>query len=165
VYQIQIFSSSNKAGIKSLKGLSPVFERKTVSGRYVYRVGLFSTYKDVLSHLNAVKKVGFRSAFIVAYIDGKEISVAKARTAESDKVNHPTFYEVQITFAEGEMDAATAEEVRLYSDGKDIAKMTLPEGGTVYKVGPYTDKGKADQLVTFIKDMGVADVACNVLGE
>ena len=165
VYQIQIFSSSNKAGIKSLKGLSPVFERKTVSGRYVYRVGLFSTYKDVLSHLNAVKKVGFRSAFIVAYIDGKEISVAKARTAESDKVNHPTFYEVQITFAEGDMDPATAEEVRLYSDGKDIAKMTLPEGGTVYKVGPYTDKGKADQLVTFIRDMGVADVACNVLGE
>ena len=165
VYQIQIFSSSNKAGIKSLKGLSPVFERKTVSGRYVYRVGLFSTYKDVLSHLNAVKKVGFRSAFIVAYIDGKEISVAKARTEESDKVNHPTFYEVQITFAEGDMDPATAEEVRLYSDGKDIAKMTLPEGGTVYKVGPYTDKGKADQLVTFIKDMGVADVACNVLGE
>lgn len=165
VYQIQIFSSSSKAGVKSLKGLSPVFERKTVSGRYVYRVGLFSTYKDVLSHLNAVKKVGFRTAFIVAYIDGKEVSVAKARTAESDKKNHPVFYEVQITFTEGEMDPATAEEVRMYSDGKDIAKMTLPEGGTIYKVGPYTDKGKADQLVSFIRDMGVADVICKVLGE
>jgi hypothetical protein len=43
--------------------------------------------------------------------------------------------------------------------------MNLPEGGTVYKVGPYTDKDKADQLVTFIRDMGVADVACKVLGE
>ena len=165
VYQIQIFSSSSKAGVKSLRGLSPVFERKTVSGRYVYRVGLFSTYKDVLSHLNAVKKVGFRTAFIVAYIDGKEVSVAKARTAESDNKNHPVFYEVRITFTEGEMDAATAEEVRMYSDGKDIAKMTMPEGGTIYKVGPYTDKGKADQLVAFIRDMGVADVVCKVLGE
>jgi hypothetical protein len=165
VYQIQMFSSSEKAKIKSLKGLSPVFEQKTVSGRYVYRVGLFSTYNDVLSNLNAVKKVGFRTAFIVAYIDGKEVSVSKARTAETDKKNHPTFYEVQITFAEGEMDAVTAEEVRAYSGGKDIARMSLPEGGTLYKVGPYTDKGKADQLVEFVRDMGVAEVACRILGE
>jgi hypothetical protein len=165
VYQIQMFSSSEKAKVKSLKGLSPVFEQKTVSGRYVYRVGLFSTYNDVLSNLNAVKKVGFRTAFIVAYIDGKEVSVSKARTAETDKKNHPTFYEVQITFAEGEMDAVTAEEVRAYSGGKDIARMSLPEGGTLYKVGPYTDKGKADQLVEFVRDMGVADVACRILGE
>ena len=165
VYQIQIFSSANKAGVKSLKGLSPVFERKTVSGKYVYRVGLFSTYKDVLSNLNAVKKVGFRTAFIVAYIDGKEVSVSKARTAEVDKNNHPTFYEVQIVFAEGDMDAATAEEVRMYSDGKDIAKMTSPEGMTIYKVGPYTDKGKADQLVAFVKEMGIGDVVCKTLGE
>ena len=126
---------------------------------------MFSTYNDVLSNLNAVKKVGFRTAFIVAYIDGKEVSVSKARTAETDKKNHPTFYEVQITFAEGEMDAVTAEEVRAYSGGKDIARMSLPEGGTLYKVGPYTDKGKADQLVEFVRDMGVAEVACRILGE
>ena len=165
IYQIQIFSSSDPAKVKSLRGLSPVFERKTVSGRYVYRVGLFSTYKDVLANLNAVKKVGFRTAFIVAYVDGKEVSVSKARTAESDKKNNPTFYEVQITFAEGEMDSATAEEVRLYSGGKDIARMTLPDGGTLYKVGPYTDKDKAEQLVTFVRDMGVAEAVCKVLGE
>lgn len=165
VYQIQMFGASNKAGVKNLRGLSPVFESRTASGKYVYRVGLFSTYNDVLSKLNAVKKVGFRTAFIVAYIDGKEVSVSKARTAETDVNNNPTFYEVQITFAQGEMDASTAEEVRLYADGKDIAKMTLPDGGTIYKVGPYSDKGKADQLVNFIREMGVAEVACKVLGE
>ena len=165
VYQIQMFGASNKAVVKNLRGLSPVFESRTASGKYVYRVGLFSTYNDVLSKLNAVKKVGFRTAFIVAYIDGKEVSVSKARTAEADVNNNPTFYEVRITFAQGEMDASTAEEVRLYADGKDIAKMTLPDGGTIYKVGPYSDKGKADQLVNFIREMGVAEVACKVLGE
>ena len=165
VYQIQMFGAANKVSVKGLRGLSPVFERKTPSGKYVYRVGLFNTYKDVLSNLNAVKKVGFRTAFIVAYIDGKEVSVAKARAAEADKNNNPTFYEVQITFSSGEMDSATAEEVRVYSDGKDIAKMSMPEGGTVYRIGPYTDKGKADQLVAFIRDMGVAEVICKVLGE
>ena len=165
VYQIQMFGASNKVGVKQLRGLSPVFERKSPSGKYVYRVGLFNTYKDVLSNLNAVKKVGFRTAFIVAYIDGKEVSVSKARAAEADKNNNPVFYEVQITYASGEMDPSTAEEVKTYSDGKDIARMSMPEGGTVYRIGPYTDKGKADQLVTFVKDMGVADVVCKVLGE
>ena len=76
VYQIQMFGASKPVGVKALRGLSPVFERKTASGKYVYRVGLFNTYKDVLSNLNAVKKVGFRTAFIVAYIDGNEVSVS-----------------------------------------------------------------------------------------
>lgn len=165
VYQIQIFGTSTKAGVKSLRGLSPVFERKTVSGKYIYRVGLFNTYKDVLSHLNAVKKVGFRTAFIVAYIDGKEVSVSKARTAEKDKSNHPTFYEVLITIVESDMDSSTAEELRLYSEGKDIAKMMSPDGRAIYRVGPYTDKAKADLLVSFVKEMGIEDVECKVIGE
>ena len=165
VYQIQMFGASNKVGVKGLRGLSPVFERKTPSGKYVYRVGLFNAYNDVLSNLNAVKKVGFRTAFIVAYIDGKEVSVAKARAAEADKSNNPVFYEVQVSVSAGEMDAATAEEVRLYSEGKDIAKMSMPDGATMYRIGPYTDKAKADQLVAFIKDMGIADVVCKVLGQ
>lgn len=165
VYQIQIFSSSYKAGVKNLKGLSPVFERKTVSGRYVYRVGLFSSYKDVLSHLNAVKKVGFRTAFIVAYIDGKEVSVSKARTAEQDKSNNPVFYEVQLTLREGGMDSSLAAEIKLYSDGKDIARITSPDGLEIYKVGPFTDKSKADLLVAFLKEMGIDDVLCNELGK
>ena len=165
VYQIQMFGAANKVGVKALKGLSPVFERKSPSGKYVYRVGLFNTYNDVLSNLNAVKKVGFRTAFIVAYIDGKEVSVAKARAAEADKNNNPVFYEVQVTYTSGEMDPSTSEEVRTYSEGKDIAKMSTPDGGTVYRIGPYTDKGKADQLVSFIKEMGVAEVICKVLGE
>ncbi len=82
VYQIQMFSSSEKADVGHLKGLSPVFERRTASGRYVYSVGLFNTYNDVLSKLNTVKRAGFRSAFIVAFIDGKEVLVAEARTEE-----------------------------------------------------------------------------------
>ncbi len=84
VYQIQMFSTSKKAGVASLKGLSPVFEARNASGRYIYRVGLFNSYNDVLSKLNTVKKLGFRSAFIVAFMDGKEVSVSKARAYEKE---------------------------------------------------------------------------------
>ncbi len=81
VYQIQIFSINRKATIKELKGLSPVFEH--VSGsRHNHAVGLFRTYADVLSQLNTVRRAGFKEAFIVAFIDGKSISVASARAME-----------------------------------------------------------------------------------
>ncbi|MCD8313885.1 MAG: hypothetical protein LUC24_06970 [Bacteroidales bacterium] len=78
VYQIQIFSISRKATVKDLHGLSPVFER----GHYVYSVGLFRTYNDVLSQLNKVRRAGFKTAFIVAFLDGKSISVTSARAME-----------------------------------------------------------------------------------
>ncbi len=81
VYQIQIFSSVRKSSVSELRGLSPVFVRQA-SGRYTYTVGLFRTYSEVLSCLNKVKKVGFKTAFIVAFLDGKSVSVDTARTME-----------------------------------------------------------------------------------
>ncbi len=93
IYQIQMYSSVRKAAVADLRGLSPVFEQKNSSGRYIYRVGLFNTYSDVLSKLNTVKKAGFRSAFIVAYIDGKEVSVSRARAYENEKLSMPVVNE------------------------------------------------------------------------
>jgi hypothetical protein len=160
VYQIQIFSAINKATIKSLRGLSPVFEQRNSGGRYLYRVGLFNTYNDVLSKLNTVKKVGFRSAFIVAYIDGKEVSVSKARTAESKAKETQSFYQV-IVVPDGDLDTALSEGIRQQADGKDIARSETEDGKTAYIVGPFGSKDKADSLASFVKVMGVEDVTVN----
>lgn len=157
VYQIQIFSAINKASIKNLKGLSPVFERRNAGGRYVYRVGLFNTYNDVLSKLNTVKKVGFRSAFIVAYIDGKEVTVSKARSSESKAKDVQKFYQVTVV-PSGEMDSELSEGIRQQADGKDIARSESEDGRAAYIIGPFGDKDKADSLAAFVKAMGVTDV-------
>lgn len=160
IYQIQIFSAINKASVKSLKGLSPVFEKKNSSGRYVYRVGLFNTYKDVLSKLNAVKRVGFRSAFIIAYIDGKEVSVSKARSAESRMKDEQKFYQVTLIPA-GELDPAISEGIRQQAAGKDIARSETADGRAAYIVGPFAGKDKAEALVEFVKAMGESEVFVN----
>ena len=159
VYQIQIFSSLNKASVKSLKGLSPVFERKNAGGRYIYRVGLFNTYMDVLSKLNAVKRAGFRSAFVVAYIDGKEVSVSKARSSEAKMKEEQKFYQVTI-IPSGELDSTISDGIRQQSGGKDIARSETADGRMAYIIGPFADKSKADELVEFVKVMGVSDVSC-----
>ena len=101
VYQIQIFATKNKARTKDIKGLSPVYESRGANGHYVYRVGVFRTYNDVLSHLNAVKKVGFKSAYIVSFIDGKTVKLATAKAKEAAQKSEPVFYEVRVIPADG----------------------------------------------------------------
>lgn len=161
VYQIQIFASKYRAKVKDLKGLSPVYESKGANGHYVYRVGVFRTYNDVLSHLNAVKRVGFKSAYIVPFIDGKTVKMATAKAREAEKKSDPVFYEVRIIPAGGSLDSAVSSGIRQQAGGKDIARVQNPEGAVVYVVGPFNDKAKADSLVEFVKAMGVSDVSTN----
>ena len=153
VYQIQIFSASNKASMASLKGLSPVFETRSSSGRYIYRVGLFNTYSDVLAHLNKVKRLGFRSAYIVGYIDGKEMSVSKVRTTEAERKKAPSaLYKVKIIPAGGDQEGVAMTGIRQQAGGKDIARV---EGGLI--VGPFENKTEAVALVEFVEVMGYGD--------
>lgn len=158
IYQIQIFASRNKASLKNLKGLSPVYESKGANGNYVYRVGLFRTYNDVLANLNTVKRAGFKSAYIVPFIDGKVVKMAAAKAREAAQKADPVFYEVRITPDGGSLDQAVSGGIRQQAGGKDIARVTGEDGATVYVVGPFEDKAKADALVDFVKAMGVSNV-------
>jgi hypothetical protein len=159
IYQIQIFSAGGKADVKSLKGLSPVFERRGESGRYTYRVGLFNSYKDVLSKLNTVKGRGFRSAFIVAYDDGDEVSVATARNREAAKGAELHMYEVRIIPADGVLDDAVTAGIREKAAGKDIARSESEDGTIIFMVGPFADRTQADDLAAAVMEMGISDVS------
>ena len=149
VYQIQIMSTERPASIKSLKGLSPVFESHTPGGRYVYRVGLFHEYKDVLPHLNTVKLLGFRSAYIVAMVDGVEKKVAVVRNLENElKARKPQHFRV-ILKVDGELDSVVLMSLRQQAGGRDIART---EGGLI--VGPFEGAGSAKEFVDFVSAMG-----------
>lgn len=161
VYQIQIFSAYSKANVKQIKGLSPVFETVSSKGRYTYKVGLFNTYADVLSHLNAVKKVGFRNAFISASLDGKDITVAKARALEAELLEKSSFYEVRIVTGTSELETSIADGVRQQAAGKDIARSVNSDGANVYIVGPFADKEAAERLASFVRAMGVPGAECH----
>lgn len=163
VFQIQIFASKKKATMKSLKGLSPVYESSGANAHIVYRVGLFRTYSDVLSNLNTVKKLGFRNAYIVAFLDGKPVTVAKARSKEKEKPAVQEFFEVRMIPSGGELDSSIASGIRQQAAGKDIARKVNGDGTVVYTVGPFSDKTKADDLVLFVRAMGVKDVMCNII--
>lgn len=158
-YQIQVFSTTMKASEKALKGLCPVFETRSASGRYIYRVGLFNEYKDVLANLNAVKRAGFRNAYIVGYVDCKEMSVNKVRTEEKTrKETAVELYRVSIIPTGGVVDSAMIEGIRQQSAGKDVARH---DGGLV--VGPFNNKSQAVALVEFIEVMRYGDATIEVI--
>lgn len=165
VYQIQMFATKRKASMKSLKGLSPVYEAPGANGHIVYRVGLFRTYSDVLANLNTVKKLGFRSAFIVAFVDGKSVTVAKARAKEKEKPQVQELYEVRMVPSGGELDSGVAAGVRQQAPGKDIARSVGADGSVTYVVGPFSDKNKAEELALFVKAMGVKEAFLRVINK
>lgn len=165
VYQIQMFSTNTKAGIAQIKGLSPVFETVAPNGKYTYRVGLFSSYNDVLANLNAVKRAGFRSAFIVAFNDGKEVTVAKAKVMEAEKKKAQTLYEVRIVTGQKELDIVVADGIRQQAAGKDIARSRTEEGANVYVVAPFADQETAEKLASFVRAMGINDASCHAISQ
>ena len=159
VYQIQVFSTTQAASVKALKGLCPVFETRSASGRYVYRVGLFNEYKDVLANLNTVKRVGFRNAYIVGYIDGKEMSVNKVRAEEKARKEAAVeFYRVAIIPSGGTADSVMIEGIRQQVAGKDVARS---DGGLV--VGPFNNRSQAVALIEFVEVMGYGDAKIEVI--
>jgi len=157
-YQIQLFTVSKPASVKSLKGLSPIFETRSASGRYIYRVGLFNEYKDVLSNLNTVKKLGFRSAYIVGYVDGQEQTVNKVRAEEKERKAAAVEYYNVVIIPSGAADAVMFEGIRQQASGRDVARA---DGKIV--VGPFNNKSQAVSLVEFVEVMGYGDATLEKL--
>ena len=160
VYQIQIFSMSSKATVKQIKGLSPIFERFGTNGRRIYSVGLFRSYKDVLSNLNKVKRVGFRSAIIVAFLNGKTITVTKARSLE--KSVHEMF-QIRIYPTDGNALTETNLMAVKAISSADLARTT--EGGIVsYLLGPFDSRSEAETIISALKTAGMDNIRIESAG-
>lgn len=155
VYQIQIFTQSRKAVTSDIKGLSPVFER-TSGSRFIYSVGVFRSYKDVLSNLNKVKKLGFRTAEIIAWQDGRSISVQNARKLEDQRL-----YTVVIYPENGQSLPEQAIEAIHNNSDKDLIK-SVENGAVVFKAGPFEVKADAETLVEALKAAGVSNISLSV---
>lgn len=77
-FKVQIASSSRKVATKAynFKGLKNI-DRVKVGNSYKYYYGITSSYTDVKKSLEIAKKKGFSSAFVVAFKEGKKVSVAE----------------------------------------------------------------------------------------
>ena len=161
VYQIQLFASTRKATERELKGLSPVFHRIGSGGKHVYSAGLFRSYADVLSQLNKVKGRGFKGAMIVAFDQGKMISIPNARALEARTRN---LYAVRIWPEDGQnLSEAALTAIHSLTD-KDIIR-TKDGAAQVYEVGPFSDRQACERLVGALREAGVSQVSVTEIEE
>ncbi len=82
-YRIQLGVFSKEVAYDAFGGLTPI-AAETLPGRNLtkYYVGSFSRHEDVSRALPKVRSAGFADAFIVAYYNGRVMSLEKARKLE-----------------------------------------------------------------------------------
>ena len=78
-FRVQISAGNKKMELKpyNFKGLSPIF-MEDAGTIYRYSYGSTSSYDSAKELLNEAKAKGYTSAFIVAFKDGKKVSVSEA---------------------------------------------------------------------------------------
>ena len=77
-FKVQISSGKKKLDLKSynFKGLKGV-ERDLIGGYYKYYYGKSSDYDQILEDQKEARKAGFKSAFVIAFVDDKRVTVSE----------------------------------------------------------------------------------------
>jgi len=90
IYTIQIAAFRNDVAPALFKGLNPVFgKRRQGSEAIYYYAGLFRRLDDARDALPGVKGTGFPDAFVIAMMDGVQVSMERAALLEKEWGVHP----------------------------------------------------------------------------
>jgi hypothetical protein len=156
IYRVQLFVVRDKVNISALKGVSPVFETKTATERWLYSAGQFYTEAEALAALSQVRRAGFPSAILSAYNGGKSITIAAARIIEKEVASKVTFQIVLENFPDG-LPPQILNILRENTD-KDIAKSII-NNKEVYIVGPFSTQAEADKIVSLLTSSGIDGIS------
>ena len=79
VFRVQIATSKIKLELKSFnfKGMKDV-DRIESGNKYKYIVGKYSSIEEAKSRQKEVRKIGYESAFVIAFENGKRVDLQKA---------------------------------------------------------------------------------------
>ena len=114
--------------------------------------------------MDIARKRGFKGAYIVAYVDGREVSVVAARTEEASRTNDILLFEVQIIPESGELEPEVVEGMMTLAMGKDIARIETDGGTIVFMMGPFDSKTLAEELAAYVRSNIRGEVKCELLG-
>ena len=126
------------------------------SGKYLHTVGLFGTYQEALSSLNKVRKNGFPEAFIIAFDNGRSISVKTARNMEGKKQTTGSGLAWQVIlsgYGQALPQSVLATIQRLSS--KDITRTVPDDGEAVFAIGPFNNRQEAEELLNGLDKEGI----------
>ncbi|MDX9847575.1 MAG: hypothetical protein RBT74_11390 [Tenuifilaceae bacterium] len=163
-YKIQMAAFSRPIAFDFFKGLSPISGEPVNDGRVTkYYVGKFSSLSEAEKALPIVRSQGFKDAFIVAWHNGRSITLTRAKGLEevsalrsSGPVSRDTtrieiakdnkHFVIQLGAYSGRLPADIAQTIRALAPGKDIVRKPDNQGGFVYSIGSYSDLNEANRI-------------------
>lgn len=77
-FRVQIGAFRNQLPNNTFKGLSPLYGETTRNGYYRYTAGDFEKIESANAVKNDLRNLGYRDAFVVAYLNGKRITASEA---------------------------------------------------------------------------------------
>lgn len=151
VYRIQLAVSAARSENQAFKGINPVYEQKTRTGKWLYTAGNFNSYDEVSKAIAEVKSLGFRGAHALAYRDGKSINVKEARLLE-EKISENVTFQVKITGHPDGLPQKLLDAAR-EATNKDIARR-IASGKALFYIGPFSTKAEAEKVLTSLTEAG-----------
>lgn len=79
IYKVQVGAFRNAIPQETFKGFAPIVGESTGTGLTRYTAGLFDDFETANDAKTDIRGLGYGDAFVVAYLDGKRISLAEAR--------------------------------------------------------------------------------------
>ncbi len=163
VYKIQLAAFSRKVSYDTFKGMAPLFAEPVSNGKVTkYYTGLFNKIDDAEYALPQVRALGFKDAFIVAWHDGRSVTLTRAKGLESTGAPSSTgvqpdttriniekdnaLYVIQLGSFQGRFPTEMAQTIRALAPGKDIVRKPDNKGGFVYSIGSFTDIDEANRV-------------------
>lgn len=89
VYRVQVGAFAKPIPEDLFKEFTPVTGEKLDNGITRYLAGYFGDRQKVLNAQQDIRNLGYKDAFVVAYCDGKRISLAEARQLEEQGLCKP----------------------------------------------------------------------------
>lgn len=79
IFQVQVGAFRNPIPQDMFKAFAPVMGQRLDNGITRYRAGIFTIYRDAVAAKDAIRQLGYKDAFVIAYLDGERLSAEEAR--------------------------------------------------------------------------------------
>lgn len=154
MYRIKLGEFSERQPLSKFRGLEPVAFLRSDEGKWIYYAGGYPTVEALEKHLQTVKRLGFRSADVAAWIDG---TYAGSRT-EIEELKSKS-YTIEISGADA-LPESVRRVIAQMSEGNELSRV----GSDTYLVTGFRSREAAELVVRGIVSadsslkVGVAEV-------
>lgn len=178
LYSVQIGVFKTIPTADKIHNLNPIYKEQTSSGFIRLTTGIFNSYESARSEKNKIVNIGINDAFVVAYQNGKRLSLDEARkiekqgntkTASTSNINIPKsennssadnseiIFKVQVGAYEKQVPTNVVSSLLKIASMKDFEQKANEKGVTLYTVGKFKTYEEATQSKNIVVNSGVPD--------